>query len=212
MKFAIQRKHIRAMLCFAAKKDIRYYLQGFCVNQDNRGTYIDSTDGHCLGRLLIDDQPMPENRVILPSVNLDALKGTKKQNDEFLHFTVDGLSVEVILTNGDKVQFTAQDARYPDCDRVIPLDFKAEDEKPSNFNPDLLVKFVDASESLYGKRQCPTLLQRGTDSIVVSFGLDTQFIGIMMPMRDSGGAGVPSWCHKPRKAPEIVDQSMTETA
>ena len=208
MKFAIQRKHIRAMLCFASKKDIRYYLQGFCVNQDDRGTYIDSTDGHCLGRLLIDDQPMPENRVILPSVNLESLKGTKKQSEEFLHFTVDGLSVAVILPNGDKVQFTAQDARYPDCDRVIPLVFKTEDEKPAQFNPDLLVKFVDASESLYGKRQCPTLLQRGTQSIVVSFGLDTQFIGIMMPMRDSGGAGVPAWCYKPRKA---ADQPITNT-
>jgi hypothetical protein len=42
--------------------------------------------------------------------------------------------------------------------------------------------------------------------------MDTQFIGIMMPMRDSGGAGVPSWCHKPRKAPEIVDQSVTQPA
>ena len=90
MKFTINRKTIKAMLNFAAKKDLRYYLQGLCITQNNRGTYIEGTDGHIMGRLLIDNQPMPSAQVILPSDSLLKLKGTRKQENEGLHFTIEG--------------------------------------------------------------------------------------------------------------------------
>ncbi len=112
MKFSIQRKSIRAMLHLAAKKDIRYYLQGINVVRDNRGTYIEATDGHVLGRLLIDGiRSDTKLNVVLPTDALLKLKGTKKQSDEWLHFEVNGLSVECI--QGDStIRFSAHDARF----------------------------------------------------------------------------------------------------
>lgn len=202
MKFSIKRKDIRAMLNLAAKKDIRYYLQGINVVRDNRGTYIEATDGHVLGRLLIDGIRSDfKQNVVLPTDALLKLKGTKKQGDEWLHFEVNGLSVECI--QGDStIRFSAHDARFPDTDRVIPLVFKSEDEKPATFNPDLLIRFVDVSEELYGKRQIPMVLQRGSQSSIVSFPqMDDAFIGVIMPTREFAPARVPAWCYIPSVKP-----------
>lgn len=201
MKFSIQCKHIRAMLHLAAKKDIRYYLQGVNVVRDNRGTYLEATDGHILGRLSIDGiRSDIKQNVVLPTDQLIKLKGTKKTSDEWLHFSVDGLAVECICGEST-MRFSAHDARFPDADRVIPLVFKEEDIKPATFNPDLLSRFVDFSEEIYGKRQIPQLLQRGTNSIIVSFSLDDNFVGVMMPMRAECTAKVPDWCYTPSVKP-----------
>ena len=211
MKFTIKRKDIRGMLHLAAKKDIRYYLQGINVVRDNRGTYIEATDGHILGRLFIDgiqsDVPM---NVVLPTEHLIKLKGTKKQGDDFLHFSVEGHAVECITAN-ETVRFQAHDARFPDTDRVIPMVFKDEDIKPATFNPDLLVRFVDFSEEIWGKRQIPSLIQRGDQSILVSFPMmDDHFVGVMMPCRDGGLAKVPEWCYRAKTKPVVTETTETQ--
>ena len=209
MKFSIQRKHIRAMLHLAAKKDIRYYLQGINIVRDNRGTYIEATDGHIMGRLLVDGiRSDTKQNVVLPTEALLKLKGTKKQGDEWLSFSVEGLAVECIDSQST-TRFSACDARFPDADRVIPMVFKDEDLKPSTFNPDLLVRFVDVSEELYGKRQIPMVLQRGSQSSIVSFPqMDDAFIGVIMPTREFAPARVPAWCYIPSAKPV----ETTETA
>ena len=80
MKFSIKRKDIRAMLHLAAKKDLRYYLQGINVVRDNRGTYIEATDGHVLGRLLIDGiRSDTKQNVVLPTEALSKLRALKSK-------------------------------------------------------------------------------------------------------------------------------------
>ena len=212
MKFTIKRRDIRGMLHLSAKKDIRYYLQGINVVRDFRGTYIEATDGHIAGRLFIDgiqsDTPI---NVVLPTEHLIKLKGTKKQGDDFLHFSVEGYSVECISDN-QTVRFQAHEAKFPDIDRVIPLVFKDEDIKPSTFNPDLLVRFVDFSEEIWGKRQVPSLLQRGEQSCFVSFPMmDDHFVGVMMPIRVEGMAKVPAWCYRSKTKPVEAETPVTIT-
>ena len=208
MKFSIQRKHIRAMLHLAAKKDIRYYLQGLNIVRDNRGTYIEATDGHIMGRLLVDGiRSDTKQNVVLPTDALLKLKGTKKHGDEWLHFEVNGLSVECI--QGDStIRFSAHDARFPDTDRVIPMGFPDSDLKPATFNPDLLVRFVDVSEELYGKRRIPMILQRGDQSSIACFPqMDDAFIGVIMPTREFSPAKVPAWCYLPSVKPVEVPEN-----
>ena len=87
--------------------------------------------------------------------------------------------------------------------------FKDEDVKPATFNPDLLVRFVDVSEELYGKRQIPMVLQRGSQSSIVSFPqMDDAFIGVIMPTREFAPARVPAWCY----IPSVKPVEATETA
>ena len=209
MKFSIKRKDIRAMLHLAAKKDIRYYLQGINVVRDNRGTYIEATDGHVLGRLLVSSNKSDiKENVVLPTDALQKLKGTKKQGEEWLSFSVEGLAVECIDSQST-TRFSAHDARFPDTDRVIPMVIDPEDIKPATFNPDLLVRFVDVSEELYGKRQIPMVLQRGSQSSIVSFPqMDDAFIGVIMPTREFSPAKVPAWCYIPPVKPVEVPENV----
>jgi DNA polymerase-3 subunit beta len=209
MKFSIKRKDIRAMLHLAAKKDIRYYLQGVNVVRDNRGTYLEATDGHILGRLFISNEKSDtKTNIVLPTESLLKLKGTKKQGDELLCFNVNGLAVECI-SNDSTMKFSAHEARFPDADRVIPLVIKDEDIAPAVFNPDLLIRFMDASEEIWGKRQVPQILQRGDKSAIVSFSqMDDLFVGVIMPMTKDHKAKIPAWCYtpstKPVETPETV--------
>jgi hypothetical protein len=90
--------------------------------------------------------------------------------------------------------------------------FKDDDIKPSTFNPDLLVRFVDFSEEIWGKRQVPSLTQRGTDSCLVSFqSMDDHFVGVMMPFREQGMAKVPAWCYRSKTKPVEVENSEPVT-
>jgi hypothetical protein len=88
------------------------------------------------------------------------------------------------------------------------MGFPDSDLKPATFNPDLLVRFVDVSEELYGKRQIPMILQRGDQSSIVAFPqMDDAFIGVIMPTREFSPAKVPAWCYLPSVKPVEVPET-----
>jgi hypothetical protein len=204
MKFTIQRKQLKALSRFSAIKDIRYYLQGIHVVQNNRGTYLESTNGHVLGRLLIDQTPVDgENSVIIPNDAVKNLAAIGKKGDETLHFTVDGIKITVIQPDNSTMQFSALDGTFPNCDSVMPKELKESDIKPSTFNPDYLMAFYDCASDLSGKKN-PTgvsmsIMQRGDSSGIVALECTELFIGVIMPMRDNCiNPSIPAWCKRPK--------------
>jgi len=211
MKFTVLRKQLKALSRFSAIKDIRYYLQGIHVVQNNRGTYLESTNGHILGRLLIDgDYVENHSKVIIPLDAVKALSATGKKGNEILHFTVEGQKITVIEPDNSTRVFSATDGCFPDTDRIIPMIVKEEDIKPSSYNISYLMAFYDADTDLRGSKanSCNvSVKQRGNDSGIVSIGADLQFVGIIMPMRDGDFANVPQWCYLP-----TVKAVETETA
>lgn len=213
MKFSILKKELKAISRFAATKDIRYYLQGVHIVQNARGTYMEATNGHMLGRLLVLAEPMPSAETILPLDAIKTLCGSSKNGDEWLHFDVDGVKINVISGN-NTYTFQAVDGTFPDCDRVTPSVLNSEDEKPSGFNPEYLMAFHQAACDIKNTRKGadPTisLLQRGDKSAIVNIGVDN-FVGVLMPMRDGTGASIPEWCYKP-KTIESQTTANTETA
>jgi hypothetical protein len=209
MKFSIQRKELKAMSRFSSTKDIRYYLCGIHIVQNNRGTYLESTNGHIMGRLLIDDEPKPQNALTIGNDAIKSLIGTAKNANEILHFTVDGVKIHVITPTGEHT-FQALDGNFPDCDRVLPLVLKDEDIAPACYNPEYVLAFHQAAQDIKGTKKGanPTvsILQRGNHSGLVNIGV-SNFIGVIMPMRDGGGVSIPQWCFKP-----TVKPVETETA
>lgn len=206
MKFSIQRKQLKGISRFAATKDIRFYLMGVCVTQNQRGTVIEATNGHVMGRLLVNAEPMPENRVIIQAADVDKLKGTKKTADDWLHFTVDGLKIQVI-TPDLTMTFQALEATFPNTDRVTPTVLKDEDVKPSHFNPEYVMSFMQAREDFTGKKQFPRIIQRGEDAALVLLPSVDDFVGVLMPMRDAVlGGTLPRWIYQPatKQATETV--------
>ena len=149
MQFTIQRKQLKAMSRIAATKDIRYYLNGLHVVQDNRGTYIEATNGHMLGRLLIDETPVANpGSVILPFESVKSLAATGKKGNESLCFTVDGVKITVINPDSTSMVFQRLEGMYPDCDRVVPTVTSDSGIEPSTYNPEYIQAFYDCAKDL----------------------------------------------------------------
>lgn len=205
MKFTITRKHIRAALHFAAKKDVRYYLNGICVTQNQRGTAVEATNGHVLGIIRTDSTPQAENRVIISREDCEKLKGAKKQGDEELHFTVEGTRVACeIPSQGLIMHFAVVDAKFPDTDRVVPQFDANEPQVAATYNPEYLLAFAHAAEELRGKKFMPVVHQRGDNGALVSIGLD-EFVGVVMPVRNTHACFEPSlWIYQPKTEQKIA--------
>ena len=205
MKFTLKRKELKALSRFASKQDIRFYLMGVCVTQDHRGTILEATNGHMLGRLLVSMEPHETpQRVIIKSSDIDKLKGTKKTADDWLHFTVNGQEIQVIAPDST-MMLTALEGNFPDTDRVTPKVIKDEDAKPANFNPEYLVAFMQAAEDLTGKKQTPRIFHQGKNPALVALPAVDEFVGVLMPMRDdSYGGTLPQWFQAEAVKPEAL--------
>ena len=202
MQFSILRKQLKAMSRLAATSDIRYYLNGLHVVQNNRGTYIEATNGHMLGRLLIDETPI-ENpcSVILPLESVKSLAATGKKGKENLCYTVDGVKVRVITSTSETMIFQALEGTFPDCDRVVPTLTSDSGLEPSTYNPEYIQAFADCANDLRGHKAngiTVQIKQRGNDSGIVNIDSDSLFIGIIMPMREHASVNVPTWCSRPK--------------
>jgi DNA polymerase III sliding clamp (beta) subunit (PCNA family) len=208
MKFTLKRKELKALARFASKQDIRFYLMGVCVTQDCRGTIIEATNGHMLGRLRLNSEPHETpKRVIIKLSDIDQLKGTKKTADDWLHFTVDGVKIDVIGPDAS-MTLTALEGTFPDTDRVTPKILRDEDAKPASFNPEYLLAFMQAAEDLTGKKQTPRVFHQGNNAALVALPAVDEFVGVIMPMReDSYGGTLPQWFQA-----ETVNPHSFETA
>ena len=199
MQFSVQRKQLKAMSRFMAVKDIRYYLQGIQVVQNNRGTYIESTNGHVLGRLLIDETPCAVTAsVLVPSDAVKTLGASGKKGNETLHFTIDGVKISVISPDGSTMTVQAHQARYPDCDRVVPEIYNDTPSECSTYNPEYIMAFYDCAKDLgsSGKSVTVQIKQRGSQSGIVNIDSEPLFVGIIMPMREHNIVTVPAWCSR----------------
>ena len=202
MQFSILRKQLKAMSRLAATSDIRYYLNGLHVVQNNRGTYIEATNGHMLGRLLIDETPIANPcSVILPLESVKSLAATGKKGKENLCFTVDGVKITVITAMSESMIFQALEGTFPDCDRVVPSVVSDSGIEPSTYNPEYIQAFADCANDLRGYKAngiTVQIKQRGNDSGIVNIDSDSLFIGIIMPMREHASVNVPTWCSRPK--------------
>ena len=202
MQFSILRKQLKAMSRLAATSDIRYYLNGLHVVQNNRGTYIESTNGHMLGRLLIDETPVANPcSVILPLDSVKTLSATGKKGGETVCFTVDGVKISAINPQGETMIFQAVEGKFPDCDRVVPTVTSDSGLEPSTYNPEYIQAFYDCANDLRGHKSTGIsvqIKQRGNDSGIVNIDSEPLFVGIIMPIREHNTVNVPTWCSRPK--------------
>ena len=181
MKITIQASAIRAAIICAAKKDIRYYLQGIYINVAHRDyATVCGTDGHILfaGRATIEhDSNLSPFNMIVP---IDAAKKIdKKAHSVILELLPDG----TYLLDGTR--FTPLDGRFPDYSRVIPRpdQIQKETNAPAHFDYALLVRGNDALNAYYGiKSKMYPLEQRGNDAAVMHNGENVAVV-VVMPMR-----------------------------
>lgn len=208
MQFMLTKAQVKAMLYLSAEKDVRFYLNGIHVSQDQRGTIVEATDGHVLGMLRVGETPKPKANVILGRDSLKPLvAGPKSTMDNIIEFSVSDGNVTA-STGGMVTTFKAVDGVFPDVSRVTPTNdsLNAKPDYPAQLNPALLMKFVDAAKTL-GSGGTVWVRHRDTGTCLVSIDIP-EFIGVVMALRGDEKFGVPDWVHAAR----VVEENSTVTA
>ena len=190
MKITLKTSVLRAALLCAAKKDIRYYLQGICISFNHpEVAMVCGTNGHILfaGQCPIDVIEAPDAygfEIIVPA---DVIKGLDKKVDVVMLETIDSMPKGYYVLGNSR--FQAIDARFPDISRVIPSRDAFAELKVSYFKPEYLCTANEALAMYYGdkKDKCYSLAQRGDASGVVHNERNDALV-VVMPMRNEAGS------------------------
>jgi hypothetical protein len=205
MKITLKTSVLRAALLCAAKKDIRYYLQGICISFNHPEiAMVCGTNGHILfaGQCPIDVIEAPEAygfEIIVPA---DVIKGLDKKAEVVMLETIDSMPKGYYVLGNSR--FQAIDAKFPDISRVIPSRDAFAEIKPSYFKPEYLCTANEALAMYYGdkKDKCYPFAQRGDASAVVHNERNDALV-VVMPMRNEAGSyqGLnPDFMHVQQKA------------
>lgn len=184
MQTTIEIKTIKALLHFAAKKDIRYYLHGVHIEQGPTGTYAVATNGHFIAIARVDAQAQTPASVIVGSDRLAAaIKGAKGA----VQIDVDGARVMIKTTAGETTA-DAVDGRYPVWRRVIRAPQTGEQ---AYFNPEYLATVQKAAQEYHRSKTLYHVTQNGNS--VGHCAIDDTLQVFVMPVRAGGSDPVAPW-------------------
>ena len=189
MKITLKTSVLRAALICAAKKDLRYYLQGVCVSINHPNiAMVYGTDGHIMfaGQSPIEVIDAPASygfQIIIPS---DTIKAIDKKSEFIDLETIEGGAKDYYLLGN--ARFQAIDARYPDISRVVPARDAFSEQTISYFDPELIVKGNEALAMYYGTKKGKVfpLSQRGDGSGAIHDNQNNAVV-VVMPMRNEPG-------------------------
>ena len=211
MKITLDYSVIKALLICAAKQDVRYYLNGVCVDARADGTVVlVATDGHRLlaylvaadniealapGEYIIPRElleavkPAKAGRITLP-IHIDVATAPDTPDPERAGVTIKGRT-SITITGATTTVGAPIDGKYPDWRRIIPASTSGE---AAQYQPDYIAGFGDICKLLGGKYG-PFINHNGGSSAIVT-NLPGA-LGILMPMRLDGDdlkyVGKPAW-------------------
>ena len=190
----IAKTDVRAMLQFASKKDIRYYVNAICFEAGANGARMVATDGHILGCMDIGAslaEPVTESQCgIIPREVFEKIKKPKKGDAQTVEITIDAKETggTFSVKDGFSVhQGELIDARFPDWRRVVPTTFSGE---AGQFDPDLLARLKAAHLELDGKYS-PVLMHNGQNAACARIGGDIFIAAVIMPIRSDAPTESP---------------------
>ena len=166
---------LKAVMLAAAKKDVRYYLNGVMV----RNGEMAATNGHMM--LLIKSEGIKsDGEYIIGNDTLKMIvashKGIKWDN-----------RVEVVdsmtITGKGKIHITPVDGKFPDVNRVIPQEPSGE---IAHFNAEYLLACQKANEWFLDRKNVYIKLQHNGQSGAKFESEDEDgntLIGVVMPVR-----------------------------
>lgn len=198
MKILIMRDQLIAALCTAGKADIRPYLNGVYLEATNLETRLSSTDGHTMALQRADakgdNQVEGVIRMIVPRSAIEKVKNHKilrtiEINDEGGKWGV--------VDFGTRTSFEPVEGCFPDVRRVLPAKPNGE---PAQFDPALIAQFAKAAVALGAvvtkRKVAPVAITHNgmtTGASLVSIGIDSEYIGAIMPFRFTVPETPPAW-------------------
>ena len=160
----IEKRHILALSVIAAKADVRYYLNGLCIETGPTESRVIACDGHRLG--VIRGQA-PEygaqgfgesQQVIIP---IDAFKGIKKaKKGEADSVVISVNAPDYQIQDGDTIRAgKLVDGKFPDWRRVC--DVRDLSNVPQQFQPGYIGDFGRVSGILGNKSEYVGIAHNG---------------------------------------------------
>jgi len=149
---------LKALLLFAAKKDIRYYINGVHFESGANGTLAVATNGHCLAVARLDREAAENISFTVPREHLDnVVKGAKGAID------INKVNDTQCTLNSSNGQITVPlcDGKFPDWRRVVSA--KQTGER-AYFHPDYSA-LVNKAGQMASSRLLPYVIQQNGSSV-----------------------------------------------
>jgi DNA polymerase-3 subunit beta len=179
---------LKALLLFAGKKDIRYYLNGVHFERSATGTVAVATNGHCLAVARLDRDAAEPASFTVPREHLDnVVKGAKGGVDIV---QVDAAQCTLISSNG-RITVPLLDGKFPDWRRVVTPQQTGE---KSYYHPDYHA-MVDKAGQLIRPTKFAYLIQQNGNSVGYA-DLASTIYAYVMPLRhdyDKDVISSPKW-------------------
>lgn len=193
----IPRDALKAVLLFAADRDIRYYLNAVLVEATGSATRIIATDGHMLGvhhseqtnevkeptSLIVPRQAFAYLRPGKDAKTGRLLTAVQLEQDDRGWFVRD-------LVSGLRFGFDPIEAKYPDYIKVIP---KTVSGVPAAFNPNYIGRLGNVAKAFKADAWRVSFTHNGDGAALVNISGTPGFVAVVMPMRGDGKAVAPEW-------------------
>lgn len=177
VSFVIRSNQLKAAYMCAAKKDVRYYLNGVHIRKDESMRHhgvIEATNGHYLFQGCFSDasgadsiSDCPPFDIIIPN---DAIKLALSSKDSALTITTSSVG---------SISYTPIDAKFPDFTAVIPKEFSG---IAGNYNYDYLSLLSDALSAWDDRKKGVYRLEQNGPSASARMASMDAFC-IVMPVR-----------------------------
>lgn len=164
---------LKALMLFAAKKDVRFYLNSLHIEQSASGIVAVACNGHAIAIARIDSETHEPASVIIDRQYIDNIKS--KYAVTFNQ--TDAATVSIKTENGT-LTVPVMDAKYPDWRRVVSA--KQSGEK-GYFDPDYAAIVNKAGQTIC-KRNMPYIIQQNGNSVGYC-NLDDTVHAYVMPLR-----------------------------
>ena len=200
MRVSVDHDLVRRVALFVARQDIRYYLEGICIERAPQGgAYIVGTDGNTMGVAYDSGATMEGDfdRIIVRLAGTATSVRKRKGQSRPLRLLVDGLSVfvapdfssrhtdeEVFVQPG--LPFIRGD--FPDWRRVVPEFDKLKPGSAATVNSVFLARINNAAaiaeNRLFRGRAVRFWSVDPKSVIAVQYERCKDFMALVMPMRD----------------------------
>lgn len=186
MQIEIRPSHLLAASHIMATKNVRYYLNGICVEALPNETRVHATDERVACSLRQDATNAETVAFIIPADVIKTLLPQLRKADVATITT--GEPRHTLEVGGLKTEFAAIDGKYPDVRQVYP---KTPSGEPSQIDPELLARFAKVAKALHTQPARVYVRHNGTDPALVQIGGRPAFAGVVMPLRETAKAPWP---------------------
>jgi hypothetical protein len=228
----IDAEDLARVVPFASENDIRYYLNGVCIEPHEDGAILIATNGHMLAAIQSPDSYVTETCILSLNKRFTTeirKAGLKRDSQSFVELKDAASYPEVVVLGGRLHRHVAYvsphrpalvDGKFPEWRKIIPLDDDLVDGLAGSYN----ARYVQAAAEAAGLANGPRSRYNGirfqrskkagdSGPVIVRTSENRSMIILVMAMRDELTQTMPDWTRaKPEPAKPAAPSMPIEKA